>query len=304
MTEPTDQPLAGPSAPPAAATRREARLRREAQEASPLLGPSLAAPVLAEPLVVPRASSGAPLAETLALPLAVPVEPPSAAPAAPRRRAVIWLSAAAVLLGVGLGAAWLWFPRTAHDDASDASHGQDISAAANPVAERGRDGGGPTPTHTAGPTAPPATSIPPVETVVAPAPDAPSADAPSPDGDPGSTPPQSAPAPDALSPTAPQSPAAPTPLAFTGITPNQTIGLLGIRILSSYTLTLSGRPGSTATVTYDGSPAGSVTFDGSGRASITVGAGALDLGIGDPLITAAYSDGTPGAPIQARRSAI
>ncbi|MGO4679715.1 hypothetical protein [Microbacterium sp. 2MCAF23] len=308
MTEPTDQPSAGPHASPAAATRREARLLRESQEAASLRGPQLAAP-----LAAPLAPAGATLADTLALPVAAPIEPAVPGKAAPgnaasRRRVALWVSGAAVVLCLGLGAAGLWLPRTPGDAAAG---GQDISALGDPDprTQGGFEGGGsPTPAGPTSPAAPPSTTPPPVETVAAPAPDAPA-----PDGDPGSLPPQSIPAPDAPgtpapapapAPAPPQAAAAPAPLAFTGVTPNQTVGLLGIRILSSYTLSLSGQPRSTASVTYGGAPAGSVTFDGSGRASITVGAGALDLGIGNPMITAAYADGTAGEPIQARRNSI
>jgi len=100
----------------------------------------------------------------------------------------------------------------------------------------------------------------------------------------------------------PPAPAAPKPLAFAGLTRNATIGLLGIRILSSDTLSLSGEPGAMASVSYGSSPAGSVTFDGSGRATLTVGGSLIDLG--DPVITVAYADGTAGAAIHARRSAL
>jgi len=306
MTEPTAQPSPGASASPVATTRREARLLREAQAGASLRGPQLAAPLV----VAPPADSGAPAAlgatpaETLALPVAAPIEPVAAAAPAPRRRTALLRGGAVVLLCLGLGTAGLWLLR-APDDAP--AHGQDISTAADPdpLSERPFEGGGsPAPSGPASTTAPPATSAPPVEAVAssAPAPDAPAAD----DGS-GSAPPQSAPGPaPAAPPEAPPQPptAAPAPLAFTGITPNQTIGLLGIRVLSSYTLSLTGQPGATASVTYAGSPAGSVVFDGTGHASITVGAGALDLGIGNPIITAAYTDGTPGQPIQAHRNAI
>ncbi|MFB7843725.1 hypothetical protein [Microbacterium sp. NPDC056052] len=100
----------------------------------------------------------------------------------------------------------------------------------------------------------------------------------------------------------PPAPAAPKPLAFAGLTRNSTIGLLGIRIFSSDTLSLSGEPGATASVSYGSSPTGSVTFDESGRATLTVGGSLIDLG--DPVITVAYSDGTAGTAIHARRSAL
>ncbi len=301
MTEPTAQPSPGASASPAATTRREARLLREAQAGATLRGPQLAGPLVVAPASA-TAASGSPLAKPLALPVATPIEPVAAAAPASRRRTVLLRGGAVVLLCLGLGTAGLWLLR-APDDAP--AHGQDISAAADPDprSERPFEGAGsPAPSGPGSTTAPPATSAPPVEAVAAPAPapDAPAAD----DGS-GATPPQSAPAPAAPPEAPPQPPAAaPAPLAFTGITPNQTIGLLGIRILSSYTLSLTGQPGATASVTYAGSPAGSVVFDGTGHAAITVGAGALDLGIGNPIITAAYTDGTPGQSIQAHRNAI
>lgn len=322
MTEPTDQPSAVPHASPAGATRREARLRREGRAAQPAPGPLLAAP-----LTVPQAQPGAPLPTSPAppaLPATAPIEPATTvtAPVAPRRRTALWASAAAVLLCLALGAAGLWLLRTPD---GPAANGQDLSGPSdpNPLVERGlENGGSPAPTAPSAPAAPPTTrpapSTPPAQ-AVPPTPGAPTPGAPSPGGDPGSSPTQGSPipapapgpgapspdpAPPAPAPAPPQVPAAPAPLAFTGITPNQTVGLLGIRILSSYTLSLSGQPRSTASVTYGGAPAGSVTFDGSGRASITVGAGALDLGIGNPMITAAYADGTAGQPIQAHRNSI
>jgi hypothetical protein len=97
-------------------------------------------------------------------------------------------------------------------------------------------------------------------------------------------------------------PAAPKPLAFTGITPNYAIDILDIKLLASYTLSLSGQPGAKASVTYAGLPAGSVTFDNGGRASLVVGASLL--GLSNPMIGASYSDGTAGSAIQARRDSI
>ncbi|WP_285814179.1 hypothetical protein [Microbacterium sp. USTB-Y] len=301
MTEPTDQPPAGPRAAPAAATRREARLHREEQTAQPSPGPLLAAP-----LTVPPAKPGSPLPVPLPLPSAAPIEPAATAP--PRRRTALWISGAAVLLCLALGAIGLWFLRTPD---GPAAIGQDISAPAapNPLVERGLENGGPpAPAVTSAPATPPATSAPPVPAVASPAPGTPSADE-GPVASPTQAPPAPAPVPAVSSPDpAPPAPTpvppAPAPLAFTGIVANQTVNLLGIRILSSYTLMLSGQPGSTAAVTYGGAAAGSVTFDAAGRASITLGAGAIDLGIGNPIITAVYTDGTPGAPIQARRDAI
>ena len=310
MTDPTDQPpSAGPHASPPAATRREARLLREQRATRPAPGPLLAAPLVVPPagasLTAPPVLPGAAL---LTLPAAAPIEPAAAAPVVARRRTALWASGAAALLCLALGAAGLQLLRA--PDGTEAV-GQDISAPAdpNPLGERGLENGGPpAPTVTSAPATPPAASAPPVAALSSPAPAAPTADrgpgaAPTQNA-PAPVPPPGAPSPDP-EPTAPTpAPAAPAPLAFTGITANQTVGLLGIRILSSYTLTLSGQPGSTAAITYGGTATGSVAFDASGRTSITVGAGAIDLGIGNPVITAAYTDGTPGAPVQARRNAI
>lgn len=114
-------------------------------------------------------------------------------------------------------------------------------------------------------------------------------------------------APAAPAPTGPGAPApgpASQPLSFAGISENHAIGLLGIRILSSYTLSLSGQPGSTASVTYAGSSAGSVNFDSSGRASIILGGALLRTGLDNPTIRVSYTDGTGGAAIQAPRDSI
>lgn len=118
--------------------------------------------------------------------------------------------------------------------------------------------------------------------------------------------PQPTPKPPAPQPTpnppAPQ-PATPKPLAFTGLTENK-VTLLGIPLLSSYTLSLSGEPGSKASVTYGSVAAGSVTFNSSGRATLNIGGSLLGLKLSNPIIRAAYSDGTAGAAIEARRDSI
>ena len=97
---------------------------------------------------------------------------------------------------------------------------------------------------------------------------------------------------------------APDPVRLAGLSENYTLSLLGIKVLGSYTLSVVGEPGSTATVTYGGSAAGSVTFGGSGAASITLGRSLVDLKLSNPLIRVAYSDGTPGAPIEEYRDSI
>jgi len=136
---------------------------------------------------------------------------------------------------------------------------------------------------------PPGASAPPAQQPSEPAP-APSAPPPAP-----------VPAPDPPT-TAPQ-PVATKPLAFTGLTENRAT-VLGIPLLSSYTLSLSGEPGSTASVTYGSLPAGSVTFDGGGHASLKLGGSLLGIKLSNPVIRAAYSDGTAGASVEARRDSI
>lgn len=132
---------------------------------------------------------------------------------------------------------------------------------------------------------------------------------------PESSPDSGAPAPGAATvPAQPSTPAAPPPtvpaapavqpLAFTGISEKRVAGLLGISVLSSYTLSVTGEPGSTAAISYGSANAGSVTFNSGGRASITLGGSLLSLGLNNPTIRAAYSDGTAGAEIQAARNSI
>lgn len=323
MTEPTDQPPAGPRAMPAGATRREARLRRESPASAefevPQLAPSLAPPRV-QPLPQPLASTATDAAPTPSprrearlrqagsVPAAEPVDPAPTTGSAPRRRrAIVWLGIAAALVliaGLGFG---LWLGRASESTTADSPH---VAATVDPIAERGFEGtGSPSasaPQRTPSPTPTPPTAVPPVETVVAPTP-VDSGQHETADGGsaPPSSAPQPAPAPGSPAPANPApapAPAAPAPLAFTGLTENTTLGLLGIRILASDTLSLAGQPGATATVSYDSARAGSVTFDGAGRATLTVNGSLVDLG--DPLITVAYSDGTAGAVLRARRSAI
>ncbi|MGN7860450.1 hypothetical protein ACTJI8_07705 [Microbacterium sp. 22303] len=323
MTEPTDQPPAGPRAMPAGATRREARLRRESLTSAefevPQLAPSLAPPrvqPLPQPLV-PTTAGAAPtrsprrearLRQAGSVPAAEPVDPAPTTGSAPRRRrAIVWLGIAAALVliaGLGFG---LWLVRAPESTAADSPR---VAAPVDPIAERGFEGAGSpsasAPQRTPSPTPTPPTAVPPVETVVAPTPVDSGQHDETADG--GSAPPSSAPAPGSPAPANPApanpapAPAAPAPLAFTGLTENTTLGLLGIRILASDTLSLAGQPGATATVSYGSARAGSVTFDGAGRATLTVNGSLVDLG--DPLITVAYSDGTAGAVLRARRSAI
>jgi hypothetical protein len=81
-------------------------------------------------------------------------------------------------------------------------------------------------------------------------------------------------------------------------------GLLGIPILTAYTLTVTGNPGSQATVTYGGNGAGTITFGADGRGSISFGTSLLGLSLSNPLVRVEYSDGTAGAAIEARRDSI
>jgi len=182
-------------------------------------------------------------------------------------------------------------------------HGDDTGASAEGGTDDGiaspDDSGVPAPTAPApGPSVPGGSEPAPQPSAPGPEP-APSQPAPS---QPAPAPTQPAPAPSQPAPAPPV--AAPDPLGFVGISKNQVIGLLGIRVLSSYTLSLSGEPGATASVQYGSLRAGSVTFNDNGRASITLGRSLLDVGLANPLITVAYSDGTPGDPISARRDSI
>lgn len=127
--------------------------------------------------------------------------------------------------------------------------------------------------------------------------------APTPDPSP-SAPPAPQPAPPAPNPpTTSPGPASAAPLAFTGLTEDR-VTVLGLPLLSSYALSLSGEPGSRASVTYGSLPAGSVTFDGSGRATLTIGRTLLGITLSNPVIRATYSDGTAGSAVEARRDAI
>lgn len=107
-------------------------------------------------------------------------------------------------------------------------------------------------------------------------------------------------------PTSTPSPPAPAPkpLAFAGLQENYTLNLLGIKLIGSYTLSLTGQPGATASVTYGSNDVGAVKFDSSGRASIKIGSSLVDLKLSNPLIRVAYSDGTAGSAIEARRDSI
>ncbi|KJL33650.1 hypothetical protein [Microbacterium azadirachtae] len=287
MTQETDLGSATPGAPPAGSPRRAARLEPQTTSILPTAAP------------VARAGEG----------------PRGLG----RRRALLLVGGAAAALLCAAGGALVLglHPATTDRPATAAS---DISVDAgtrNPAnALLGEGGGSPDLLPRTEPAATPAPATPAPATPTEPSLADPPADGgtssgPAP-GD-GTTPGGTAPEPGTPStpstpsgPGAPSQPtpvpAAPKPLAFAGLTRNATIGLLGIRILSSDTLSLSGQPGATASVSYGSSPAGSVTFDGSGHATLTVGGSLIDLG--DPVIAVAYSDGTAGTAIRARRSAL
>ncbi|MGW8482526.1 hypothetical protein ACWGJP_05265 [Microbacterium sp. NPDC055903] len=105
-------------------------------------------------------------------------------------------------------------------------------------------------------------------------------------------------------PTNPPQPPAPDPLAFVSMAKEEPIKLLGISLFGKYILTVSGEPGSTATVWYGSAKAGTVTFGDNGRATITIGRSLINLGLSNPTIRVAYSDGTAGSEISARRDSI
>lgn len=144
-----------------------------------------------------------------------------------------------------------------------------------------------------------------------PAPSEPSEPTPSEPGEPSPPPPSIPPTtepslPPTSEPTPPPTsePPAPAPvegLDFVGLSENYTIGLLGVKVLSSYTLSVAGEPGAEASVFYGGKFAGALDLT-SGSASVTLGRSLLDLGLSNPLIRVEYSDGTPGAPIEAYRN--
>jgi|GEM_PF-3508619 len=145
-------------------------------------------------------------------------------------------------------------------------------------------------------TAHPAPSTPPAQ-------DPPAQEPPAAEPAPAPPAPHPSPSPSPSSPPATPPPATPKPLAFTGLTENR-VTLLGIPLLSSYTLSLSGEPGSRASVTYGLLSAGSVTFDGNGRATLKIGGSLLGITLSNPIIRAKYTDGTAGAAVEARRDSI
>lgn len=104
--------------------------------------------------------------------------------------------------------------------------------------------------------------------------------------------------------TPPTTPVVPKPLAFAGAEKSYLLNVLGIKVLGSYTLTVTGNPGSTASVTYGSRNAGTITFGADGRGSLSVGGALLDLGLSNPTIRVAYSDGTAGTAIEAARDSL
>lgn len=260
------------------------------------------------------------------LPVAVPVEHAASAPAANRRRliagfaAVAAIGAATVTAGVLATAAP--FAAAPVADVATEAESVDPPSAASLAGEGGAHGSDLRPLNERTEPAPPAAEEPEprLDAGSGHRPDAgtpedpsvgvqaPGTDAPSP-ADPGPSTPAPAPAPPAPTPPAPApppqappTPEAPEPLAFTGLAANHAVNLLGITLLSSYTLSVSGEPGATASVTYGGRSAGSMTFGPDGRASLRIG-GSL-LGLTNPMVRVAYSDGTAGAVIEARRDSI
>ncbi|ALX66075.1 hypothetical protein [Microbacterium sp. XT11] len=167
-----------------------------------------------------------------------------------------------------------------------------------------------TPAPTPGPSAPtnpgtpaPGTGTPAPGTPApgTPAPGTPAPGTPSPGTPSPGTPAPGTPAPGTPAPTDPAT--APAPLGFAGLT-SDFVEVLGIKLIGSYTLSLTGQPGATASVTYGGRSVRSVTFDAAGRATATVGRSLVDLGLSNPTIRVAYTDGTAGAAIEAPRDSL
>lgn len=313
---------------PAGALRRDARAP----------APGLAAPFTAEPLVRRRDHRGEDALHG-SLPSAIPVEtaPATDASAAsdeaavPGRRTLLVAAAIGVVLTLAGCALALVSPTASGPEGAAALPPVELVTAPDPrpatcapntgteraSTTRTDDACRPSPasepdaakpdgsTNPASPSQRPAGTPGPGDPA-APSPDPADPTAPAPEPAPTPTPipaPNPVPAPDPVAdPPAPVITAA--PLAFTGLRANHAINLLGLRVLSSYTLSLSGEPGSTAGVWYGGSRAGSVSFDGGGAASITLGGGLLDLGLGNPTIRAVYTDGTVGDEIAQPRDSI
>lgn len=101
-------------------------------------------------------------------------------------------------------------------------------------------------------------------------------------------------------PTTPP-PVAPKPLGFVDMR-EEPGGVLGLG--ASYTLLVSGNPGSQASVSYGPSNAGTITFGDDGQGSLFLGESLIKLGLTNPLVRVSYSDGTAGSAIEARRDDI
>lgn len=162
--------------------------------------------------------------------------------------------------------------------------------------------GGPFVRRTAPPSIPPQPT--PTEAAVpSPAPDA----EPEPVREAPAAPPESAsqtPLSSTPAPAAPVAPTAPAPLAFTGITDNRGENAFGNEVVMTRTLSMTGEPGSTASVQYGWLDAGTVTFDDDGTAALEIDRSTLLLMPGNTRISAEYSDGTDGDPIEVRRNDI
>lgn len=143
----------------------------------------------------------------------------------------------------------------------------------------------PSPTPTLSPTQPPAQESPTAPPEIA---------APAPQPRPSDTP----------APPAPAVPTAPAPLAFTEFTENRGANLVGVEVVMSATLSMTGEAGSTASVTYGWRDVGPVTFDDRGRATVEIDRSTLLLIPGNARIRAEYTDGTESEPIEMRRDDI
>ncbi|MFE6735850.1 hypothetical protein [Microbacterium sp. NPDC057650] len=248
----------------------------------------------------PPVPPAAPVAETPTVPL--PMSPQVARVRNERRlplRALAFAGGAIVVIGIVVGTIAI-----VSGDGEPAPVARDqasISAPSDSVLPGER--GGPVPVRTAPPTTTPTpTAAPVVPPAQAEPSEPPVTQAPAPAPKP--VPRPSAPSAPKPRPSAPATPAAPAPLAFPLIKENRGENWLGIEVLQSYTLSITGQPGSTADVKYGWKDAGTVTFDAAGRATIDIGRSVLDLIPGNALVRAEYSDGTEGDAIEMRRKDI
>ncbi|MBW8762385.1 MAG: hypothetical protein JF592_07340 [Microbacterium sp.] len=129
--------------------------------------------------------------------------------------------------------------------------------------------------------------------------------------DPGTTTPGTTTPTDPGTPTTPTAPTVPTtPTTPPPVTP-KSLTFAGVQkeksplgLITSYTLSVTGNPGSKALVKYGTLEAGTITFDSDGNGSIGVGGALLGLNLFNPMIRVSYSDGTAGSAIEARRDDI